>query len=80
MYPAIPRLFLEEFVECFPHIVSINLLSSTASGERDSIVGLEVVAEVGLELVLHVLCRGLAALIILARIKEAAVLAAVNVS
>jgi hypothetical protein len=55
-------------------------LSATSRCQRDSIIGLEVVAEVRLELVFDVFGSWLAALIVFARIEEAAVLAAVNIS
>ena len=72
-------LLLEEFVEGLSDIVTVNLLRPSASCKRYSVVRFEVIAEVGLELISNIFCRGLTALIVLSGIEEAAVFAAMNV-
>jgi len=75
---ALP-LLLEQLIKRFPYIVAIHSLRPTARRQRHAIVWLEEIAEISFDLILHIFCCRLAALVVLPRIKKAAVLAAVNV-
>src|SRR5262245_37020329 len=72
-------LFFEQIIKSLAHIVAVRALRATAAGERHAIVGLEIVAEIGATFVSHVVSLRLAALIVLARIEEAAIFAAMDV-
>jgi hypothetical protein len=57
----------------------VGALRATAAGERHAIVRLEIVAKIGPIFIAHVFGLRFAALIVFARIKEAAIFAAMNV-
>jgi hypothetical protein len=70
---------LEQFIESLAHIIALDALGAAARGEWHASIWFEVIAEVGLFLITHIIGLGLTALIVFARIEEAAVLTAVHV-
>ena len=77
---VIRRSFLlEQIIKCFARIVTLDALRAATRGERDAVVRLEEVTEVGLDLAADVIGLRFVALIILARIEMAAVLTAVQI-
>jgi hypothetical protein len=72
-------LLLEEVIKLLANIIALNGLGSTAGGERDAIIRLKIIAEVGLRFVPHVFRLYLAALIVLARVEKSTILAAVHI-
>jgi hypothetical protein len=72
-------LLLEEIIKLLANIIALNALSATARGERDAIIRLKIIAEVGLPFVPHVFRLYLGALIVLTRVEKSTILAAVHI-
>ena len=72
-------LLLEEIVESFADVICLDSLSATPRSKWYAVIGLKIVAIVGRKLVANVFRLWFAALIVLARVEEPAVLAAVHV-
>ncbi len=70
---------LKELIECFSDVVAIDFLRATPRCQGDAVVWLEIVTKIRFELIAYIFRRWFAALIVLARIEEATVLAAMNV-
>ena len=70
---------LKELIECLSDVVAIDGLGPTPSCQRNAVVWLEVITEIRFQLVSHIFRRWFAALIVLSRVKETTVLAAMNV-
>lgn len=72
-------LLFEQVIEGFANIVALNGWRSAARSQRDALVRLEKIAEVRLQLIAHVLGLTFAALVVFARIEEAAVFTAMHI-
>lgn len=72
-------LFFEKLVEGLANVISLNSLSATTRSKRNTLIRLEVIAKIRLQLVFDVIGLGFSALIVPARIEEPAVFATMQI-